>query len=113
MRATAMKLLLLVFCPLILPAFDVSGFVASKVEGKLYLALNAQEYVTEGEEPDYGFQGVIGAKEVSEGGIRFQIPGVEPGEYIIQGFIDKNGNGNLDIGVFGPTEPYFFTVQDR
>jgi uncharacterized protein (DUF2141 family) len=35
----------------------------------------------------------------------FQIP---PGRYAISAFEDKNGNGTLDMGLFGPKEPSAF-----
>jgi uncharacterized protein (DUF2141 family) len=36
---------------------------------------------------------------------RFQVP---PGEYALSAFEDKNGNGILDMGTFGPKEPSGF-----
>jgi uncharacterized protein (DUF2141 family) len=31
---------------------------------------------------------------------------VPPGTYGVRGFLDTNGNGKLDRGLFGPTEPW-------
>jgi uncharacterized protein (DUF2141 family) len=108
MRIATMVTFFLIYSAVGLLALEVSGFIATDVQGKVYLALNANRYVPEGEDPDYGFQGIIGAQEAQAGGIAFSFQGVEAGEYIIQGFVDTNDNGELDIGLFGPTEPYFF-----
>ena len=40
--------------------------------------------------------------------------GVEPGEYAVSAYNDKNGNGRLDTGFMGkPSEPYGFSNDSR
>ncbi len=38
--------------------------------------------------------------------LSFQFAGIPEGMYAIVAFLDENGNGTLDKGLFGPTEPW-------
>jgi uncharacterized protein (DUF2141 family) len=41
------------------------------------------------------------------------FPSVKPGIYAIAGYHDENGNGKLDMGLFGPTEGWFASRDAR
>jgi uncharacterized protein (DUF2141 family) len=38
--------------------------------------------------------------------LRFTFDQLQPGEYVIAGYQDINGDGVMNMGPFGPTEPY-------
>ncbi|MFP4566861.1 MAG: DUF2141 domain-containing protein [Spirochaetaceae bacterium] len=38
--------------------------------------------------------------------VRFRIEGVPNGTYAVRAFLDSNGNQELDMGAFGPKEPW-------
>ncbi len=51
---------------------------------------------------------------LGEGGeARFVFEGVPAGSYSIAIFQDIDGNGQLDMGLFGPKEPYGFSNNAR
>jgi uncharacterized protein (DUF2141 family) len=41
------------------------------------------------------------------------FPNVKPGTYAVAGYHDENGNGKLDMGLFGPTEGWFASRDAR
>lgn len=38
---------------------------------------------------------------------------VAPGTYAIQSYHDENGNGDIDMGFFGPKEPWGYSTNPR
>lgn len=48
---------------------------------------------------------LLGDHELSQL-ITFTFKGLEPGRYALRAFIDRNGDGRLNAGLFGPTEPW-------
>ena len=38
--------------------------------------------------------------------VRYEFAGLPPGRYAVKCFQDTNGNGKIDIGLFGPKEPW-------
>jgi uncharacterized protein (DUF2141 family) len=46
------------------------------------------------------------AEDVTRRRLRFEFAGLAPGRYALQAFQDVNGNGKIDIGIFGPKEPW-------
>ena len=44
--------------------------------------------------------------ELRAGRIRYSFQDVPAGAYALRAFQDVNGNGRLDTGIFGPTEPW-------
>ena len=81
--------------------FTVSGEVSFPAEGAVLLELVNKEQFTEGKNGDHGtgFAGTGGSGT-------YTFENVPAGDYVLQGFQDVNGNGELDSGAFGPTEPW-------
>ncbi|MCU0242551.1 MAG: DUF2141 domain-containing protein [Vicinamibacteria bacterium] len=46
------------------------------------------------------------ADDVARGHIRFEFAELKPGRYALKAFQDMNGNKKIDIGMFGPKEPW-------
>lgn len=49
----------------------------------------------------------------SENSHIFEVHGLSSGEYAFSVIHDKNENGELDMGMMGPTEPYGFSNDAR
>jgi uncharacterized protein (DUF2141 family) len=47
----------------------------------------------------------ISAEDAARGSIHYEFAELMPGRYAVMCFQDTNGNGKLDIGMFGPKEP--------
>ena len=52
---------------------------------------------------------IIVAEAESRKLVAFRFSDVPEGRYAIRCFLDRNGNGKLDRGLFGPTEPWGFS----
>lgn len=48
----------------------------------------------------------ISPQDRAKGKLHFQFEGVTKGEYGIRCYIDTNNNGKLDVGTWGPKEPW-------
>jgi len=48
----------------------------------------------------------VGTQEHTGESLTFVLENVPPGRYALQSFQDVNGNEKLDIGMFGPKEPW-------
>ncbi len=81
--------------------FTVSGDIQHQGEGTLYLELLNESQFANGESSALGL-----ALEPSAGKVAFTFEKVPAGEYVLQGFQDVNGNGELDEGMMGPKEPW-------
>jgi uncharacterized protein (DUF2141 family) len=46
------------------------------------------------------------AEDVAHASIHFEFAGLPPGRYALKCFQDTNGNKKIDIGLFGPKEPW-------
>ena len=46
------------------------------------------------------------SEDVARRSVRFEFAGLAPGWYALKAFQDTNGNGKIDIGMFGPKEPW-------
>jgi uncharacterized protein (DUF2141 family) len=86
--------------------FTVSGEVSFTEKGVILLQLlNATQY-SEGQSSELGTAVKVGDAEMAAGKAAFAFEGVPAGEYLLQGFQDVNGNGEMDSGFAGPTEPW-------
>ncbi|MBN2371834.1 MAG: DUF2141 domain-containing protein [Vicinamibacteria bacterium] len=48
----------------------------------------------------------LSGEDAARGAIRYEFNGLQPGRYAVKCFQDTNGNGKLDVGMFGPKEPW-------
>ena len=48
----------------------------------------------------------LASEDVARRSVRFEFAGLAPGRYALKAFQDANGNGKIDIGMFGPKEPW-------
>jgi uncharacterized protein (DUF2141 family) len=48
----------------------------------------------------------VGPDEIKAGKVSFEFTEIPTGIYSLSAFLDVNGNGRLDSGVFGPLEPW-------
>lgn len=86
--------------------FLVSGTVSNvKKNGILYVNLFTRTGFENESDADFSFSLKVNknSKEVS-----FVLENVPAGTYALRCFLDKNGNEKIDMGLFGPKEPYGF-----
>jgi len=87
---------------------EISGIVCYKEEGEIYI------YLVDEETSSIPFSGLEVHKITPEefpGSVSFSFSGLTGGKYGIRCFQDRNGNGTLDKGLFGPTEPWGLSWQ--
>lgn len=48
----------------------------------------------------------LAPEDLRRGRLRFEFADLAPGRYALKAFQDTNGNRKIDIGVFGPREPW-------
>ncbi len=119
---------ILLCCAVLLPAlawaaekgFKVAGEIKIKKTGDIYVTLVTKEqFEADGDgdkEQEEKKQGVepspfaliipVGEEEQKAQKVSFAFEGVPAGTYGIRCFQDVNGNGELDMGTFGPREPW-------
>ena len=86
--------------------FSVGGEITFQKTGDLYIGLvNEEEFGGPKESP---FRSVlkVGREEIKKGRAPFLFLKVPRGTYAIRCFQDVNGNKKLDMGSFGPKEPW-------
>ncbi len=101
MNKTTIALLAAVTASVAQAEFTVSGEIAHQGEGTLYLELLNEMQFANGENSALGL-----ALEPSADKVTFTFVNVPAGSYVVQGFQDTNGNGELDEGMMGPKEPW-------
>ena len=86
--------------------FTVEGRINFKGNGEIHVCLVDEESF--GPEADANQKLVYSptAEEKEYGETVFRFENIKPGIYGIKGFLDVNGNGILDKGLFGPSEPW-------
>lgn len=87
--------------------FTVAGEISFEKKGDIYLRL-ASEIEFKNRKKESVFQTMIsvGSEEMEKGKVSFKFTDVPEGLYVIRGFQDENGNGELDSGLLGPKEPW-------
>ncbi len=89
---------------------SISGAVTYKGKGTLKIILV--------DKASFGKNGA-GLKVISQiiqkssGQCKFQFDDIPSGEYGIKCYFDKNGNGKLDRGAFGPKEPWGMSFKGK
>ena len=87
----------------------VSGAVVFKgvtKPGELRMALVDEETFRRPFDGNQKLQIPVGDKELKTGTAAFCFKGLLPGRYGIRCFVDHDGNKELTIGIFGPSEPW-------
>jgi uncharacterized protein (DUF2141 family) len=91
--------------------YSISGSVLVKEVGVLYI------YLVDDEQFSIPLTGILEIRknliEKREQKIQFSFSGVLEGKYGIRVYVDTNGNGKLDRGLFGPSEPWGMSWQDK
>ncbi len=85
--------------------FTISGLITNYKPGKhIYLALYAspEDFNTQ----KFSNKAWFKKDQLPPDSIRYTFTGVKQGYYIIAGYQDINEDGELNIGIFGPTEPF-------
>lgn len=88
--------------------FTVSGTIAFQKQGDLYIMLLTEEEYTNkaGANAVYRLKIIPSARQMTNQEVSFTFRDIPAGEYCFNCFQDTNGNGFLDKGLFGPTEPW-------
>ena len=82
----------------------ISGEIRFKKAAPIFLRLLSQD--ASGKEKTVAKQRLSPtADDVARGSITYEFAELARGRYAIVCFQDTNGNGKLDIGIFGPKEP--------
>lgn len=85
--------------------FTVKGTISNyKPNAAIYFAM----YASQKEFKERKFYRKLWYKKdnLPQDTIHFQFTGIIKGYYIIVGYQDIDGNGDINMGLFGPTEPY-------
>jgi uncharacterized protein (DUF2141 family) len=103
-------LLGLILLPVLLfdqkPTYEVTGVLKFKGKGELFICIVTEEEFSGVGECSKGIQYVPTRADIDKGYIVFRFKELKKGVYGIRAFQDKNGNGELDMGMFGPKEPW-------
>lgn len=107
-----LKISLATFLLFWLPSFtsiDVTVTTTAPHKGEIHLAVYASAAAFAADQPDYGKVFKLQSSQVQ---FPLAVEGLPPGQYVIAGFHDVNGNGKLDKNMMGvPTEPYGFSKE--
>ena len=105
-----LSIALVVLAPAVLHAsqhtYEIEGLIAFPGDGTIYVYLVDEEAF---EKPLTGIQTIVidpDERQVTDKIARFRFDGVPAGTYGIRSFQDTNGDGKLNKGVFGPSEPW-------
>ncbi|TAA47535.1 DUF2141 domain-containing protein [Corallincola spongiicola] len=92
--------------PALADGFIVSGTVMFAGAGDIYVALVDRTNFDAPNQASHQLKLTPTKAQRSHGSIRFSFENVAVGSYAIKTFLDENGNGELDMGMFGPQEPW-------
>ncbi len=91
--------------PAVQPSVRVAGEVRFKKSAPIFLRLIAlDEAKTEVVVREQIIE--LATEDVARATIHFEFVGLTPGRYALKCFQDTNGNKKIDIGLFGPKEPW-------
>jgi uncharacterized protein (DUF2141 family) len=96
-------------------SFRLAGSLKPKNLGQLLFQLyRAADFARLEKDPAARFDDTLilqpSADELKAGRVGFSLPPLPAGDYALFCFQDKNGNGILDDGPFGPTEPWGYAL---
>ena len=86
--------------------FTVAGEISFTKTGDLYVRLMTKQEFESDKRSPFGLILKVGPEDIEKGRVSFIFNNVPQGTYGIKCFQDVNGNGKLDIGIFGPREPW-------
>ncbi len=87
------------------PSVTIGGEVRFEKRAPVFLQLLALD--ASGKETVARSQVItLEPEDVARRMVRFEFAGLAPGRYALKAFQDLNGNGKIDIGIFGPKEPW-------
>jgi uncharacterized protein (DUF2141 family) len=78
----------------------------AQVGHRVFLAIQGPEVYGTRKDPEYPLVIPLDANHIAQGQVEGRFSGITTGAYVVSGFLDANGDNNLTIGVFGPTEPW-------
>ena len=114
-KQAAFSIVLLTLLPAIIWAqsqssgFTVAGEISFEKQGDIYLRLTSEtEFKNKKKESVFQTRISVGSEEIEKGRVSFRFTDIPKGLYVIRGFQDENGNGELDRGLLGPKEPWAF-----
>jgi len=90
------------------PGLTAGGTITFRKTGSIYIALVTEEEYRQPDSVPVRFSLVLDPSpaELRAGQMRYSFQNVPEGTYALRAFQDVNGNGRLDAGIFGPTEPW-------
>ncbi len=83
----------------------IAGEIRFPKKGALYLVLLSRD-ASGKETTERSEVRKLSPEEAAKGIVRYEFTNVAPGRYALRCFQDVNGNGKIDIGMFGPKEPW-------
>jgi uncharacterized protein (DUF2141 family) len=86
--------------------FTIQGEIKYKKTGTIYLTLVTGEDFKNADAYQMIWKKEIKEKPRGWQSIPFEFKNVKPGVFALKCFMDRNGNEKLDIGSFGPKEPW-------
>jgi uncharacterized protein (DUF2141 family) len=86
----------------------IGGSISFRKTGSIYVSLVTEEEYGRPGLAEHRFSLVLkpSQAELRAGRMRYAMQNVPAGTYALRAFQDVNGNGRLDSGIFGPTEPW-------
>lgn len=94
------------------PAAGSEGYVVAGTisgiegDGELFVAIFDERGWDATPDSEGGFVKGHSYEADSKTRVQFRFEGVPTGTYAIRAFLDENGNAELDMGMFGPKEPW-------
>jgi uncharacterized protein (DUF2141 family) len=96
--------------------FRISGEVWFLHKGSIHIELLDKEEFEKDDEkykPKHKIIINISDADIKKESIIFEFNNVPRGRYLIQSFQDVNGNGEFDMGLLGPNEPWGMYQKER
>ncbi len=85
--------------------YTISGTITNYKPGKsIYFAIYASE--NDFKQRKFYRKAWFKGNELPPDTIYYKFTDIEEGEYVIAGYQDINGDGKLNMSLFGPVEPY-------
>jgi len=93
--------------------FTIDLIVLFKETGPLYIMVDNESTSPKNDEGVRTLIHEFSDEELQSRRCSLSFPDMEAGVYGIKCYLDKNKNGKLDIGMFGPKEPWGMSIRDK